>query len=371
MEQLRIGVIGLGNMGTYHAQNISKGTISHCRLTAVCDVDEGRLDYARTEFPDAARFCEHTALIQSGLVDAVIIATPHYFHSPIAVDCFHEGLHVLSEKPAGVYANQVYAMNEAAKAAGTVFGIMLNQRTEPIYQKMRSMIQNGILGKLQRFHWTVCTWYRDQAYYDSSSWRATWDGEGGGVLINQAMHNLDVWQWMLGMPEKLTAFCGFGKYHKIQTEDEAIVYAEYADGLTAQFVASTGEPFGVHRMEITGELGRLTAENGRLTLLDKDRIPKDVTPKETGAAHIAILQNFVNAILFGEELIAPGTDGVYSVELCNAALLSAWEGRTVTLPVDSDHYQKKLMEKASDHFAKEDQTERKVENHSHRWQVKW
>ncbi|MDF2988632.1 MAG: oxidoreductase [Eubacterium sp.] len=265
MRKLRIGVIGIGNMGSYHVKCLNSGEVPDTELTAVCDISPERLEWARENLNEKVQcFDNASKLFNSGLVDGVIIAIPHYEHPSLAIEAFSYGLHVLTEKPAGVYTKQVREMNEAAAGSGKVFGIMYNQRTNPLYQKLREIIKSGELGEIKRTNWIITNWYRPQAYYNSGGWRATWAGEGGGVLINQCPHNLDLWQWTCGMPVRVRAFCNYGKYHDIEVEDDVTAYVEYENGATGVFITSTADAPGTNRFEITGDMGKLVIEDGRL-----------------------------------------------------------------------------------------------------------
>lgn len=256
MDKVRFGVVGLGNMGSGHTRNLFEGKIPGAVLTAVCDIKPDRLDWARGICGDSvAYFADSHEMIKSGLVDAVMIATPHYFHPIIGIDAFENGLNVLSEKPIGVYTKSIYPFMEAAKKSGKAFGIMYNQRTNKLYQKMREMVKDGSLGELKRCVWIITDWYRTQAYYNSGGWRATWAGEGGGVLLNQCPHNLDLWQWIFGMPSSIYANCEYGKYHDIEVEDDVTAMAKYPNGATGVFITTTGEIPRNNRLEITGSKG--------------------------------------------------------------------------------------------------------------------
>lgn len=363
MESVRIGIAGIGNMGSAHAAHILAGRVEGLHLGAVCDIREDRRCWAAEQLPGVPVFASYEEMIGSGRLNALLVATPHYLHPEIAVCGFENGLHVLSEKPAGVYTNQVRRMNEAASASGRLFGIMFNQRTNPLFQKARELVQSGRLGVPKRFLWIITNWYRTQSYYNSGSWRATWAGEGGGVLLNQAPHNLDLWQWIFGMPARVRAFCGYGRYHDVEVEDDATIYAEYDGGAVATFVTTTGENPGTNRLEISGDRGKLVIEEGVLRFWELSAPERDycfdlegrleepsVTlqeyrPDRPETAHIGILQNFTNAILHGEELLAPGYDGINSLTLSNAAYLSDWMGETVSLPFDGDRFEKLLQER--------------------------
>ncbi len=369
---LRIGIVGFGGNAGMHQRYLTAGQIPEAELTAVADIDPAQLERAQRMFGDKVkRFDSAEALLDSGAVDAIIISTPHYDHPPIAIQAFKRKIHVLTEKPAGVYTRQVRQMNEAAEKSGCVFGIMYNQRTTPLYQKIRDLIQSGELGRLIRFHWTITTWFRSQRYYDAGGWRATWGGEGGGVLTNQCPHNLDLWQWMLGMPKRIRAFCGEGKHHQIEVEDEATIYAEYEDGMTGVFVTSSGEAPGDNRLEIAGENGLLITQNG-LTFLRNRRSSIDFSndPKAPGMkrpecwetnipipqqekGHVVITRNWVNAILKDEPMLAPGLEGINGLQISNAAYLSSWLDQWIDIPVDEELYYQKLQEKiASSKYVK-------------------
>ena len=390
MSEIRVGVIGIGNMGTAHAACLHEGRIDGMRLTAVCDLRAERLEECARRFPEAERFEDYRAMIHSGLVDAVIVAVPHPLHSDAAMAALDAGLHALTEKPIDVRVSKARQLCDAAKRSGKVFAIMLNQRTNPLFRRAREIVQSGRLGALKRTVWIITNWYRTQFYYDSGSWRATWAGEGGGVLLNQAPHNLDLWQWICGMPEEVTAFCDVAKYHRIEVEDDATIFTRYANGATGAFMTSTGEYPGTNRLEISGELGKLVLENGAMkwwklrrpepqvrfeSKESFDAIPMDVeeiTTDEPETAHAGILQNFANAILHGEALISPGEDGLSELTLSNAAYLSQWTGnRPIRLPMDEAAFDRELAaraEKSAFHDGGEAHPDGK---YSVRWQVKW
>lgn len=368
MEKVRYGIIGIGNMGKSHAIQLVN-QIEGAELAAVCDISPERLKWAKQELPAGIqRYEQPETMLQSGLIDAVIVATPHYDHPTLAIQAFEAGLHVLIEKPAGVYTKAVRQMNEKAAASNKVFGIMYNQRTNPLYQKLKELISSGELGEVRRTNWIVTNWYRSQSYYDSGGWRATWAGEGGGVLLNQDPHQLDLWQWTTGlMPTRVRAFCYFGKYHDIEVEDDVTAYVEYANGATGLFVTTTGEAPGTNRFEVNGTRGKIVVEDGKLTFW-RLRVPEPEwnasytggfgspecwtceipVPNGHGEQHIGILRNFTNAILHGEQLLAPGEEGIHGLTLSNAMYLSAWEDDWVDLPLDEDRFLELLESKIAD-----------------------
>ncbi|MEI8315831.1 MAG: Gfo/Idh/MocA family oxidoreductase [Verrucomicrobiota bacterium] len=356
MESVRCGVIGIGNMGAHHARVLAEGRIARATLTAVGDLDAAQL----AQFPSLPRFTDSRELIRSGLVDAVIIATPHYGHTTIGADALQQGLHVLTEKPISVHKADCTRLLAAHTNPRQVFAAMLNQRTDPYFQKIRALVRGGELGELRRLSWTITDWFRTDAYYNSGGWRATWAGEGGGVLLNQATHNLDLWQWMFGMPARVRAVCGFGRYHPIEVEDDVTAVMEYANGATGVFTTTTGEAPGTNRLEVAGDRGRLIYENNILrftqtggTVSDFCRhSPQHYTlPKQTeqvfefpnhGGQHRAVLQNFVEAILDGQALVAPAAEGVGAVELANAMVWSSLTNAPATLPLDDVGFEQQL-----------------------------
>ena len=248
MKEVRYGIIGLGNQGsTYIKEFFNKGKVANAKITALCDINPDKIALAKeyTKGQKIEFFTDYKIMLESGLVDAVMVETPHYSHPEMAQECLNRGIHALVEKPAGVYAKQVKEMNATAGKSHALFGMMFNQRTNCVYRKMREMIADGEIGELQRVVWVITNWYRPQAYYDSSNWRATWCGEGGGVLINQCPHQLDLLQWVVGeMPETVHGFCGYGKWHDIEVEDEVTAYFRYKNGATGVFITTTGEGDG-------------------------------------------------------------------------------------------------------------------------------
>lgn len=343
MNQVKLGIIGLGNMGSGHCNNILAGLTPEIKLTAAADLRPSRRDWAKETLPDDVVLFENgEQLIESGLCDAVIIATPHYEHPRLAILAFEHGLHVMSEKPAGVYTKQVREMNEAAIRSGKVFGMMFNQRTNCVYRKMHEMVQSGKYGQIKRVNWIITDWYRTQAYYNSGGWRATWDGEGGGVLLNQCPHNLDLLQWICGLPCRVRAFCHNGKWHQIEVEDDVTAYLEFPNGATGVFVTTTADAPGTNRFEITLERGKLVAEHDKLTFFELEQSERDFCFTATGGfeqpaghevtieldgknpQHVGVLNAFAGAILRGEPLVADGTEGIRGLELSNAMHLSSW-----------------------------------------------
>lgn len=393
MQTVKMGVIGMGTMGTAHACHIADGKVEGMTLTVVCDSNEERCRWAKEKFPGVSVYRDAKALFSSGDVDAVLIATPHPSHPSLAVDAFHHGIHVLSEKPEGIDVLTADWENKEAAKSGVVFGIMYNQRTDPLFQKLREMVRSGGLGEIFRFQWVVTNWFRTQSYYDSGTWRASWSGEGGGVLMNQCPHNLDIWQWIMGMPKRIRADCQISKYHDIQVEDVAEIYAEYENGATGSFITSTGEYPGTNRLEIAGSGGKAVIENGKLSvsLLGEDirkvitdskeampdcpMVTREYVQTEPETGHLGILNDFSRAVRTGSGLLAPGTEGIRGLSIANAAYLSSWTGEWIDLPLDGERYLAELRK----HQEKERRIKSGAMPDSHsitgeyadRWSVRW
>ena len=359
MNSVRLGIVGIGNIGKHHADYLLAGKVPRCALTAVCSTSPQKLEPYRAK--GLRIFDRGEKLIDSRDVDAVIIATPHYQHTALGIAALEAGLHVMVEKPISAHkADAERLISVAKKNPDRVFAAMFQLRIEPRYLKIRGLIQSGELGDIVRLSWIITDWYRTEAYYTSGGWRATWRGEGGGVLLNQCLHNLDVLGWLLGLPARVRGYCQLGRYHNIEVEDNVTAYLEYPNGATGVFITSTGEAPGTNRFEIAGTRGKVVLENNRLTFTRNEadmiefsktvkvgfskpevwhvEIPFDNAP----APHASLMQNFIEAILDGAPLIAPGEEGIHSVELANVMLYSSLIEETVELPMDGAAYEKKL-----------------------------
>ncbi len=356
-EKVRIGLVGLGNMGRAHRANLRAGKVKGMELTVICDRQE-----ALPEREDGETQCtEFADMLGSGLVDAVLIATPHYFHTTMGIEALNAGLHVMVEKPLSVHKADCERLIAAHQGGDQVFGAMFQLRTDPVYKQIKSLIEGGELGEIRRVLWDCTDWFRSETYFASGGWRATWTGEGGGVLLNQCPHNLDLFQWLFGMPQQVSGFCQFGRYHDIEVEDDVTAHFRYDSGMHATFITSTGEAPGRNLLQISGERGLLTLE-GRTLKFQRNRTPMsefsatssagfarpecwtvDLPVESGGATHNEVLQNFTNAILYGDKLIAPASEGIRSIELANAILLSTWKNGPVALPMDSVEYERELQ----------------------------
>ncbi|PWU08608.1 MAG: oxidoreductase [Verrucomicrobia bacterium] len=379
MDKVRIGIVGLGNIGQHHFGYLSANKVGRAELVAVADAVPAKLE----KYAAYKTFTDPEELFRSGLVDAVIIATPHYQHTALGIAALRQGLHIMIEKPISAHKADAERLIAAHREnPRLVFAGMFNLRAHPRYLKIRKLLLDGELGQFVRMSWIMTDWFRTEAYYASGGWRATWKGEGGGVLLNQCLHNLDAMQWLLGMPARVRGFCQLGRFHHIEVEDNVSAYLEYPDGATGTFVSSTGEAPGTNRFEIVGSRGKLVLESDKLSftrnevdMLEFSRTAKlgfstpemwrvEIPFGSCPNPHAVLTQNFVHAILDGEPLIAPGAQGIHSLELANAILYSSLLDKTVELPLDSAAYEttlnqlianstleKKVVEVSNDDFA--------------------
>jgi predicted dehydrogenase len=360
MDNVRLGIVGLGNMGKAHLANIRAGKVKGLRVTALCE-SSGTLPEMTK---DESGFTDVNAMIHSGKIDAILICTPHFSHTTIGIEALKSGLNVLVEKPISVHKADCERLIAAHTDKSKVFAAMFNMRTSPTFRKVKDLIDSGEIGAVRRVHWEVTNWFRTNYYYATGGWRGTWKGEGGGVLMNQCPHNLDLFQWMFGMPQRVRGFCQFGRFHQIEVEDDVVAVMQYDNGTTATFVTSTGEAPGRNVLEITAEQGRITVTDGTKIHFQRNRTPMskfcmeaeaafampeswhmEIPLAEGGGQHVEILQNFTDAILKGEKLLSPAAEGIHSVELANAILLSTWQDKTIEFPMSSADYESLLIEK--------------------------
>lgn len=370
LKEVRYGIVGIGKQGTFYTKIFlkCKGILKGARLAAVCDVDEGRRKYAEENLKGVAVFSDYHEMFASGLIDVVMVETPHYYHPTIVIDAFKAGLNVLCDKPAGVYTKQVKEMNEeAAKHPDLLFGMMFNQRTNPLYIKAKELIESGRLGKLTRIVWIITDWYRPKAYYDQGGWRGTWWGEGGGVLLNQCPHQLDLFTWLAGLPVSVTAtLATVGR--NISVENDVTAYCKFASGATGVFITSTHDAPGTNRLEITGEGGKIVIEKGKLVFTENNELepefsehnkvfmgsPKTKTYTYRGydkylqftkypPQHPGIIKNYTDYLLGKtDKFVAPGEQGIIGLTFSNAIHLAGWTGKEVRIPFDEDEFIKEL-----------------------------
>jgi predicted dehydrogenase len=365
---VRLGIIGLGAQGSMYAKFITEGLVPNMEIGAIADSDPAKAAVVEADY-GVPFFTDYIQLLDSGAVDAVVTCVPHYLHPEIGINALARDVHALVEKPAGVYTKQVKALNDfAATKPELTFGIMFNQRNNPLYIKIKEIVDGGDIGTIRRTNWIITTWWRPQGYYDQSAWRATWGGEGGGVLVNQAPHQLDLLQWICGVPKSVYAKVAYGFRRNIAVEDEVTAVVDYGDGATGVFVTATHDLVGTDRFEILGDQGKIVVEGSKIATVTRLVKPEreisdgmdaaDVRKLFTGqfnteelytqevieydsawgAQHSGVLQNFAANILEGTPLLAPGSDGINGVRLANAIHLSSWTGREVSLDFDEDDY---------------------------------
>ena len=364
MRKIKLGVIGVGNMGRAHCKNIKDGNCPEIDLVAIADCNPARIQAMKDDgYENVTYFLSAEEMMDSGMIDSVLVAIPHYDHAEYAIMAMNKGLHVMVEKPAGVYTKQAREMNEVAANSNVVFGMMFNQRTNHIYRKAKELVSSGKFGNIRRVNWMITNWYRPQFYYDSGDWRATWSGEGGGVLLNQCPHQLDLLQWICGMPVSVQAFMKFGQWHDIEVEDDVTVYMEFENGATGCFVTSTGDAFGTNRLEIQMEKGKIVIENDEIKAWEfamsepelsrtttnpfpkMDKTELEIVTDGKHEKHYGVMNAFAGAILRGEALVANGEEGINGLMLSNAMHLSAWTESKVSLPIDEELYYNELMKR--------------------------
>lgn len=388
-KKIRYGIIGVGAQGGAYAGFLSgKAGFAgmpaapcppHCALGALCDIDPAKEAMCKEKYPDIPFYSDWKEMIASGDVDAVITTVPHYLHTEMAIYCLEHGMNVLVEKPAGVYAKAVREMNECAAAHPEVaFGIMFNQRTNKLYQQIKDIIASGELGEIRRSNWIINSWWRPDSYYQQSDWRATWGGEGGGLLVNQAPHQLDLWQWMCGIPTKVYSKIVYGAHRDIAVDNDVTIVTEYANGATGCFISCTHDAIGTDRLEIDFSAGKIVVDGSKTATvykmtksepemnatMDMMQVAMLTSGNSAGGSlfetetfentdgwgfqHTTVMENFALHILTGSPLLAPGTDGINGVNLANATLLSSWLGKEVELPVDEDLYLAELNKKIAE-----------------------
>lgn len=386
MKKVRFGLIGIGAQGGFYASALTNQpspmpgmTVAGCpensALGALCDIDPAKEKMCREKYPEIPFYTDWKEMVASGDVDVVVTTVPHYLHPEIAVYCLERGMNVLCEKPAGVDAKAVRLMNEcAANHPDVAFGVFFNQRTNVLYQKIKALVESGELGEIRRSNWIINNWWRPDSYYKQSEWRATWGGEGGGVLVNQAPHQLDLWQWICGKPKSVYAKIICGAHRDIVVDNDVTIVTEYENGATGSFITCTHDPNGTDRFEIDFSKGKIVVEdskkatvyrlsksedemNNTMTMMDVHRLvtggtggglfTTEVIENQDGwgVQHMRVLENYAAHVLDGSPLLAPGADGINGVNLANAAYLSSWLGKEVQYPVDEDLFVSELNKK--------------------------
>ncbi|MFZ7946460.1 Gfo/Idh/MocA family protein [Neobacillus sp. 19] len=372
MADVRLGIIGLGAEGGMYANFIAEGKVKNMVIGAICDNDPAKKQVAEEKYPGVPFYENYIDMLESGDVDAVVTTVPHYLHPEMGIESLKRNIHALVEKPAGVYTKQVKELNDfAATKPELKFAIFFNQRTNPLYKKLKELIDNGEIGSIRSTNWIITTWWRPQGYYNQSEWRATWGGEGGGVLVNQAPHQIDLLQWICGMPKKVYAKLNFGYQRDIVVEDDVTAVFDYGNGATGVFVTKTHDVVGTDRLEIHGDKGKIVVDDSKKITIKRLNKPEnemsatmsmqdvmsifmgggqgDIFTEEViefesvwGGQHIAVLEDFASAIVEGTPLLAPGSDGINGVRLANAMHLSSWLGKEVEVPFDEELFLEEL-----------------------------
>ena len=358
--RIRLGIIGLGAEGGMYATLISQGRVPHMEIGAICDIlpeKKGRADELGVPF-----FANYLEMLDSGTVDAVVTTVPHYLHPEMGIEALQRGVHALVEKPVGVYTKQARELIDfAATKPELTFGVFFNQRTNPLYIDLKNLIASGELGPLRHTSWIITTWWRPQGYYNQSEWRATWGGEGGGVLVNQAPHQLDLWQWLCGVPTKCFAKLAYGFRRDLAVEDEVNALVDFGNGATGHFMTCTHDMVGTDRLEMLFDKGKIVVDGSAKVTITRLSAPEQEISENMGMEevmslfmgkmdtsqlfsveertyesvwgeqHAIVLDNFAQNVLTGTPLVAPGADGINGVRLANAMHLSSWTGEEVEM----------------------------------------
>ena len=358
---IKYGIIGINGMGANHANLLLNNKVINASLAAICDNNE---TFSKN-FPEIPFYNKTSDFFDKKIIDVAIISTPHRSHISLGKQALENNIDVIIEKPLAVTTRQCREFINCSKKFDAKFGIMLNQRTNPAFIKLKDMIIKGELGKIHRYQWTITNWFRTDYYYNISDWRTTWKGEGGGVLMNQSIHQLDLCQWLFGMPDSVYTDMRLARFHNIEVEDDVTSIMKYKDGSKGIFTTTTGEAPGVNRLEIASDFGLVIFENNRVTwkkinnsttdFIKNSKTLFDMPDVETikfefpieedqHIEHNRILQNFTNFLLGKEELHVPGDQGLNSVELINAMILSGLEEKEIKFPLDEKKYENKLNE---------------------------
>lgn len=364
---VRLGIIGARGQGGFYADLIAAGRVADMTVGALTGRGAATAASARERHPGVPFFTDPIEMMDSGAVDAVVTTVPHYLHPELAIAGIQRGLHVLVEKPLGVYTKQVGRMLDVAAATpSVVLAAMFNQRANPVFARLREVIARGEIGELRRITWLITNWFRPQTYYDASPWRGTWGGEGGGVLVNQAAHQIDLFQWLFGTPTSVFARVPFGLAHDFDVDDDVTAVLDYGRRGTGVLITATHDMLGSDRLEVQGDRGRIILEDSQRATITRLNRPMDelsatlddasiqrivrgtvdwsefsttevvVGSGEYGEDHVRVLANFARAILHGEPLLAPAAEGLNAVRLANAIILSGWLGREVPFDFDED-----------------------------------
>lgn len=363
-KKVRMAIIGIGNMGRTYACNIADGFVEGMELTAVCCRNEEGRRWAKERLGEGLVLVDSTDKLfeLEDVFDAVLIVTPHKIHPELTIKAFEKGYHVFCDKPAGITARDARRMIESGKRAGKAYAMMFHNRTMPVYEKIKEMLTLGEVGELLRIDYVNTKPYRTKCYHTSSPWRSSFEHEGGGLLINQGQHYLDLWQWLFGMPKRLTATIDYGKYNDFTVDDNCTIYMEFAGGVRGRFFSSTGEPAGEERIEVVGTKAKLVCLDGTLTVSRYERSTKEwyetntepfgklkiekevITYEPCKAPYVVMLQNFSDHLRKGVALIADGYDGYRTLQLSNAAYTSSWLEKEIELPVEETVFAQLLNE---------------------------
>jgi len=350
VEALRYIVIGVAAsiFPTHRRAQEAEGV----NVVAACDI---RVEAGQQRAAEigCAFYEDYRTMLAETRPDVAVIVTPHPLHPSMTIDCLRAGCHVLVEKPMAVDVAEADQMITEAEKSGRILAINFQQRFRPIIERARALVAEGAIGPLVRTL-SIEPWFRTAYYYRTATWRATWKGEGGGVLLNQAPHTLDILCHLAGMPSKVWGWTRT-RYHAIEVEDTAQAMLEYPNGAPGYLTVSTVEAGVQPRVQIIGERGAIELMGDQLTvhrfspstreymLTSDEMFGKPKTTSETlefdaGLGHQAVYHDLKAAIADGRPPRADGREAIMSLELANAIVLSSYAGGPVTLPLDRAAY---------------------------------
>lgn len=365
---IRIGIAGIGFIAEEYIKLFTQGQIQGAEIRALSSRNYSHMEEIRAKYRlDAALFTDYDAMLSSGKIDMVMICTPHYFHPGMAVKAIEQGIHTMIEKPVGVYPEELDELAKCVKShPETLSGVLYCRRTNPVFAKIKQLLADGTLGKLKRVTWIVTDMYRTQAYFDIAGWRGTYSGEGGGLLMNQVSHHIDLLVWLCGLPEAMQANCYTARERNIEVENEVSITMEYPGNAVGQFIASTRECPGSNRLELSGSRGQIILDNEKdltLRILETDEtqfnattnIPFAFIPYKEEVFHFdmmynpvlqaKIVNNFIASLTDGTPVTCPVEEAVRSQQFIQGAYLSSWQDKKLTLPVDGSAFTAELKKR--------------------------
>ena len=341
MEKVRFGIIGCGVIAPWHARAITN--LGEAELVACCDIIPERAENLAADFGISRFYTDHHELLASDEVDAVCVCTPSGLHAPVTIDAAKAGKHVMCEKPVEITLAKIDAMVTACRDAGVKLGVIFQRRTLPTCRRIKQAIESGKLGKMVLGD-AYLKYFRSQEYYDSGDWRGTWELDGGGALMNQGVHMVDILRWIMGPIDTIYAFADH-LARKIEVEDTACAVIKWQSGAFGVLQGTTSVTPGMHhRLELHGELGSITTEGDNIVRWSvpgeekkaDDKVAEGESaatdPKAIGTeGHQLQIQDLCHAIFEDRDPMVTGEEARKAVEVILAVYESARTGKPVKL----------------------------------------